>query len=350
MKRLLVKELDGPRVVGVALLASLFILGCGSDAAGPTEPVATILGLSASLVALPSVGATKQLTATVIDQNGDKMVDASVTWVSSSPSVANVTSTGLVAAVADGTATITATSGSAVGTASVSVQTGFDPLVISNLTLGDGQVGTSYSTAMEATGGNGSYKWTFVSEQQPEGLIFVALDDQTFLTGRPGLEGSKTFTVMVQSNDGQEATKEFSVSISAATSFVVTGWSTTSSVEFNHESGGYECPYTVSVRASGGEADDFVDWEEGFEQAAGLFLWTRRTDGSQRAITLTPEELTAIFGQSRLLNGQTLTSIRTIAWWDVPFGLELRVTLLTGMFSSIGDFVEITTDIPFPCF
>jgi hypothetical protein len=346
MKRLLVKKLDGPRVVGVALLASFSILGCGGG--GPTEsdttPVATILGLSASAVALPSVGATKQLTATVIDQNGDRMVDASVAWVSSSTSVANVTSTGLVEAVADGTATITATSGSAVGTASVSVQTGFDPLVISNLTLRDGQVGTNYSTAMEATGGNGSYEWTFVSGQQPEGLIFVASDDQTLLTGLPGLDGSKTFTVMVQSNDGQEATKEFSVSISAATSFVVTGWATTSSVEFNHESGGYECPYRVSVRASGGQAGDYVDWEEGFEHPAGVFIWTRRTDGDQRAITLTPEELASIFGQSRLL------SIRTIAWWDVPFGLELRVTLLTGIFSSIGDFVEIVTDIPFPCF
>jgi len=113
-------------VVGVALVVSLSILSCGTDATGPTDSppptsVATTLTLSAAALSFSSFGATEQLTATLHDQNGATMSGASVTWASSASSVASVTSRGLVTAVADGTATVTATSGSATGTASVTV-------------------------------------------------------------------------------------------------------------------------------------------------------------------------------------------------------------------------------------
>ena len=49
------------------------------------------------------------------------MSGASVGWASSASSVASVSSSGLVTALSDGTATIAATSGSAMGTASVTV-------------------------------------------------------------------------------------------------------------------------------------------------------------------------------------------------------------------------------------
>ena len=122
-----VEGLDSRGVVGVALLVSLSILGCGKDAAGPTggsapTPVATTLTLSATALSFSSLGGTEQLTATVRDQTGATMGGASVTWASSASSVVGVSSTGLVTALAQGTATITATSGSASGTASVTVQ------------------------------------------------------------------------------------------------------------------------------------------------------------------------------------------------------------------------------------
>ena len=84
--------------------------------------VATILVLSATKVSFSSLGETEQLTATVMDQNGVYLSGASVTWDSSASSVASVSSTGLVRSVADGTATITATSGSAADTVLVTVQ------------------------------------------------------------------------------------------------------------------------------------------------------------------------------------------------------------------------------------
>ena len=62
---------------------------------------------------LMSLGATVQLTATVLDQNGQSVEDAVVTWQSSDESVATVSADGLVTAVGNGVVRITATSGSA---------------------------------------------------------------------------------------------------------------------------------------------------------------------------------------------------------------------------------------------
>ena len=113
----------------VLVVGTLLSLACGGKDAptGPTEdgtptPVATTLTLSATVLSFSTLGATEQLTPTVLDQNGATLSGASVSWASSASTVASVSSTGLITALADGTATITATSGSATGTASVIVQ------------------------------------------------------------------------------------------------------------------------------------------------------------------------------------------------------------------------------------
>ena len=104
-------------------LLLLSLAGCdGKDS--PTDPmtsVATTVTLATTTLSFSSFEDTQQLIATVRGQNGAIITEASVTWTSSASSVASVSSTGLVAAVANGTATITATSGSATGTASVAV-------------------------------------------------------------------------------------------------------------------------------------------------------------------------------------------------------------------------------------
>jgi hypothetical protein len=97
------------------------LAGCGDGGTDP--PIAATVTLSPTTLSFGSFGETQQLTTTVLDGNGATISSASVTWESSGPSVASVSSTGLVTAVANGTATITATSGSAEGTASVDVGT-----------------------------------------------------------------------------------------------------------------------------------------------------------------------------------------------------------------------------------
>lgn len=68
-----------------------------------------------------TVGDTAQLTATPQSASGAALTGRTVTWSSLSTAVATVSSTGLVTAVAPGSATITATSEGQSGTASVTV-------------------------------------------------------------------------------------------------------------------------------------------------------------------------------------------------------------------------------------
>ena len=68
-----------------------------------------------------SVGVTAQLTATPRDANNNALSARVVTWLSSNPAVATVSSTGLLAGVALGSATITATCEGVSGTSSVTV-------------------------------------------------------------------------------------------------------------------------------------------------------------------------------------------------------------------------------------
>ena len=110
------------RLSGVLLLAA-----CGDGGTTPTSPptpptpVETSIALSATSLSFSSLGVTHQLTATVKDQNGATMSGASVSWVTSDASIATVSSTGLVTAVANGSATIQVTSGTANAGADVTV-------------------------------------------------------------------------------------------------------------------------------------------------------------------------------------------------------------------------------------
>ena len=87
----------------------------------PPAPVATSISVNPSSHTLASIGATVQLTATVRDQNNNPMSGQAVTWTSANTGVATVSGTGLVTAVSNGTAQITARSGNASGTASITV-------------------------------------------------------------------------------------------------------------------------------------------------------------------------------------------------------------------------------------
>ena len=69
----------------VLVVGTLLSLACGGKDAptGPTEdgtptPVATTLTLSATVLSFSTLGATEQLTPTVLDQNGATLSGASV--------------------------------------------------------------------------------------------------------------------------------------------------------------------------------------------------------------------------------------------------------------------------------
>jgi len=111
----------------VGLSATVWVYACGDGATEPTptptpDPsrpaTVTVTPASAELTA---IGATVQLAAKVLDQTGQAMAGAAVTWSSDATSVATVSAAGLVTAAGNGAATITATAGSASGTARITV-------------------------------------------------------------------------------------------------------------------------------------------------------------------------------------------------------------------------------------
>ena len=110
-----------------AVLAALALAwSCGGDSPTappppPDPPRPTTVIVSPATAELTALGSTVQLTADVRDQNGQAMAGTTVTWASDADSVATVSSTGLVTAAGDGTATITASAGSASGSAVVTV-------------------------------------------------------------------------------------------------------------------------------------------------------------------------------------------------------------------------------------
>ncbi|MDE2866443.1 MAG: Ig-like domain-containing protein [Gemmatimonadota bacterium] len=112
-------------LAGAVLAGVAWVVGCGdgtTDPARPPEiPVPATITVSPASAELTAVGETVQLSAEVRDQNGRVMSRAAVTWVSVSNAVARVDAAGLVTAVGNGTSTISATAGSASGSAEVTV-------------------------------------------------------------------------------------------------------------------------------------------------------------------------------------------------------------------------------------
>jgi hypothetical protein len=103
-------------------LVLLFAVAACSGSGGSDPDVPTEITLNSTDVTLAAVGQNLQLTATVLDQNGDPIPDAPVAWESGAPAIVSVSGTGLLIAQGPGTAEVTATAGEATTTASVIVQ------------------------------------------------------------------------------------------------------------------------------------------------------------------------------------------------------------------------------------
>lgn len=124
-------------------------VSCGGDTTQPDQPVPTTLSLNKTAVSFSSLGQTDQLTATVLDQNGNTLAGQSISFTTSATGIATVNASGLVTAIANGSATITASSGSLQGQATVTVAQVVTQLV---KVTGDAQtdtVGQTLPTAIE---------------------------------------------------------------------------------------------------------------------------------------------------------------------------------------------------------
>ena len=111
------------QALAVSLLSGLALSACGTEeSTGPVQqPTVVSVVVTPSTAALESIGATRQLSASALDLIGNTISDKTFTWSSSNENSVTVSSSGLVTAVAVGSATITATTDRVSGTAFVIV-------------------------------------------------------------------------------------------------------------------------------------------------------------------------------------------------------------------------------------
>ena len=154
------------RVALLALAGAWFLGSCSADQpvgpsdapAGSPDPVAPIPSsvlVSPATLTLASLGDTVRLAAEVRDRNGTVMPTATVTWSSDPPAVASVDAAGLLTAVANGSATITARAGSVVGTSAVTVQQAPESIVLSPDSVTFQAVGDTATIVARVTDANG---------------------------------------------------------------------------------------------------------------------------------------------------------------------------------------------------
>lgn len=116
--------------------------------------------ISPATIDLVVGGPTASLSATVAASDGRPLTNRPLTWSSSSPTVATVSSSGVVTAVGAGTATISATAEGVTGTATARVSV--DPcLAVRTLALGDGATGTLASSDCRLTDNTVAQKYQF---------------------------------------------------------------------------------------------------------------------------------------------------------------------------------------------
>jgi hypothetical protein len=110
--------------IPLALVGTLVLAACDSDSPSepPTTPIPAEIQLDPEAVELSEVGATKQIVAVVLDEDGNEIESPELTWNSSDETVVIVNEDGVVEAVGEGTADVSAETGQITSSVAVSVE------------------------------------------------------------------------------------------------------------------------------------------------------------------------------------------------------------------------------------
>ena len=162
---------------GVAGRASLTVVA----------PVPTAVAVTPDTLVLTTLGQTAQLAAEVRDQIGRVMEGTTVSWSSSDTTVATVDASGLATTAGNGTATITAASGSASDSAVVTVVQRVSAVVVSPAT-DTLVVGDTLRLAAAATDANGHPVAEATFAWASGDTLVAAVDDAGLVTGTGGGE------------------------------------------------------------------------------------------------------------------------------------------------------------------
>ena len=158
------------------------------------------------------------------------------------------------------TFTVQATSGPRSATKDLTLTVQPPALTITTTTLPGGAVGDTYSAALAASGGTGTYTWTRTAGTLPTGLTLSAAG---LIGGTPQAVGTFTFTVQATSG-AQTATRSLSITVSAALPPLT--------IATTALPGGYvDEPYSENLAASGG---------------TGSYTWTQTSGTLPGGLTL----------------------------------------------------------------
>ena len=200
--------------IGLPLLAA-----CGKDSPTapeppappppPPTPVPTRIEVTPSSVSLNAIGQTLQLTAQVYDQNNAVMSGATVVWSSSDASVAMVSAEGLVTAAGNGSATITARSGSASTSVPVTVMQSAGSIVIEPSSATLMAIGEMVQLSASVLDGNGQpvagavVEWSSsdasVATVSAQGLVTAVANGSATVSARSGSASTSIPVTVMQS-------------------------------------------------------------------------------------------------------------------------------------------------------
>jgi plastocyanin len=146
------------RIIGLAMLLALGACGGGSGdgPAGLTAPAQ--VSITTALTEL-FVGQSLQLGAIALDASGAEIAAGEVTWSSTNAAVVQVTETGMLLAMAPGTATLRASIAGVAASTTVSVE----PLPPYDVTV---QVGAAFVPASFTVRRGGTVRFVFAGTQQ----------------------------------------------------------------------------------------------------------------------------------------------------------------------------------------
>ena len=138
-------------------------------------------------------------------------------------------------------------------------------LGITTETLTGGTVGRPYSVTLTATGGRAPLSWSVTGGTTPAGLT---LSTSGTLSGTPAQAADSTFSITVEDADGQRASRELTLSVSAAGApvFTVGQWNLT---YFGSDTRG-----PVNSSSDGGTSDDLqIAGARDIMRGVGANLW-----------------------------------------------------------------------------
>ena len=328
---------------------------------------------------LTSVGETEQLTATVYDVNNDVIEDATVAWESDDTSVATVSTSGLVTAVARGTTTITATSESKSATASITVDLPADQIDIDP----DSETLTSVGATVQLTATvydenndvieDATVAWesddTSVATVSTSGLVTAVARGTPTITATSG-DKSKTASITVDLPAARidvdpsshtltsvGATKQLTVTVYDANNDIITGAAVTwesgdtnvATVNANGLVTAVADGSTNITATSGGESDSAtitVDLPDGsIEIDPSSATLTAVADTVQLTATVYDANDDIVSGATVTWTSGT-TSVATVSASGLVTAVARGSTTITATSGSVSDEAAITVDLP----